>query len=130
MPKSHYAFIAFLCLGAFSPVAARTDVEADPVHYKLEFENDRVRVSRANFGPHEKMPSFFDPNSAVLVSLTDSEGLKLTFPDGKVTYTPPFRAGAAYWASAPQRQQQENAGDTRLEFIAIEPKGCKSRRCL
>jgi hypothetical protein len=70
------------------------------------------------------MPSFFDPKAAVIVSLSDSQGLKLTFPDGRSIVTAPWHAGAVYWASAPGRQQQENAGDTRLEFIAIEPKGC------
>ena len=29
-------------------------VKADPEHYKVDFENDRVRVLRVRFGPHEK----------------------------------------------------------------------------
>jgi hypothetical protein len=73
------------------------------------------------------MPSFFDAKDAVLVSLTDSKGLRLTYPDGRSIVTPPFEAGAVYWARAAGRIQQENAGDTRLEFIAIELKRCNQR---
>ena len=124
--KLYFGLVTCLYAASFSPIAAaQRDAEADPVHYKVEFENDCVYVSRASFGPHEKMPTFFDPNKAVLVSLTDGAGLKLTYPDGRVSYTPAFRAGAVYWAKEPARQLQENAGDTRLEFIAIEIKGCE-----
>ena len=125
MRKVLYGVVSSLCFTSIPSIAAaQTDVEVDPVHYRLEFENECVRVSRATFGPHDKMPSFFDAKPAVIVSLTDSPGLKLTFPDGSARYTSPFRAGAVYWAKTLSRQQQENAGDTRLEFLAIEPKGC------
>jgi len=125
MRKVLCGLVSSLYVASFCSVAAaQRDVEVDPVHYKVEFENNCVYVSRANFGPHEKMPSFFDPHNAVIVSLTDSEGLKLTYPDGRSIVTPPWRAGAVYWAGAPERQQQENPFDTRLEFIAIELKRC------
>jgi hypothetical protein len=127
MRKVLWGLLSSLLVASLSSIAAAQrilDVEADPVHYKVELENDCVYVSRANFGPHEKMPSFFDAKDAVLVSLTDSEGLKLTYPDGHVRYTSAFHAGAVYWARAAGRIQQENAGDTRLEFIAIELKRC------
>lgn len=29
-------------------------VKVDPKHYQVEFENDRVRVLRIRFGPHER----------------------------------------------------------------------------
>src|SRR5213593_3965245 len=72
------------------------------------------------------------PNLAIVVPIgrdddlviCDSAGLKIIFPDGRSIMTGPWRAGAVYWASAPGRQQQEDPFDTRLEFIAIEPKGC------
>jgi len=125
MRKVVCCLICSLFAVSFSPITVAQrilDVEADPVHYKLEFENDCVYVARANFGAHEGMPSFFDAHDAVLVSLTDSQGLKLTFPNGNVTYTGAFHAGAVYWARAGGRMQQENPGDTRVEFIVIEPK--------
>ena len=33
---------------------AADPVEVDPKHYKVEFENDRVRVLLINYGPREK----------------------------------------------------------------------------
>jgi hypothetical protein len=125
MRKVLYCLVSFLCVASLSSIAvAQRDFEVDPVHYKVEFENDCVYVARANFGPHEKMPSFFDAKPAVIVSLTDSQGLKLTYPDGRSRVTSAWRAGAVYWASATERIQQENVGDTRHEFIIIQPKGC------
>src|SRR5690349_13346408 len=31
-------------------------VKIDPKHYKVEFENDQVRVIRAQMGPHDSVP--------------------------------------------------------------------------
>ena len=128
MRKPFCGVLCCLYVASFSALAAEErilDVQADPVHYKVEFENNCVYVTRANFGPHEKMPGFFDAKDAVLVSLTDSGELKLNYPDGHSVVTPPWRAGAVFWAPAAGRIQQENPFDTRLEFIAIELRQCK-----
>jgi hypothetical protein len=127
MRKLLCGLVSSLCMASvLSTAAAKTQMEADPVHYKLEFENECVRVSRGTFGPHEKMPTFFDPQSAVLVFLTDSAGFSLTFPDGRQARTDRTIAGTVIWADKPERVRQENAGDSRLEFLVIEPKkGCK-----
>ena len=101
---------------------AQQDVEVDAVHHKLEFENDCVRVVRANFGPGEKS-AFFDAKDAVIVSLKGSQGFRLTFPDGRSIVTSPNSSGDVFWAPA-VRAQHENIGDTRVEFLVIEPKGC------
>src|SRR5437868_8030287 len=37
-----------------APVTKLDPVKVDPKHYKLEFENEHVRVLRIHFGPHEK----------------------------------------------------------------------------
>ena len=34
-------------------VFAQDAVKVDPQHYKVEFENDQVRVLRIHYGPHE-----------------------------------------------------------------------------
>ncbi len=36
------------------PVTKLDPVAVDPTHYKVEFENEFVRVLRVHFGPHEK----------------------------------------------------------------------------
>lgn len=101
------------------------DVAADPIHHKLEFENNCVRVVRATFGPGEKSAGFFDAKAVVIVSLTGSDGTKLNFPDGSSVTTPPTKPGQVYWAP-PGRIQPENIGKGRTEIIVIEPKGCSN----
>lgn len=103
--------------------AAQTDLEVDSAHHKLEFENNCVRVVRANFGPHEKSAALFDTKDAVIVELTGSAGFKLTLPDGSSITIPPRHTGRVSWARG-GRIQPENTSDTRVEYIAIEPKGC------
>lgn len=56
-------------------------VQIDPRHYKVEFENDRVRVVRIKYGPREKSLMHSHPES-VAVFLTDAHA-KFTYPDGR-----------------------------------------------
>jgi quercetin dioxygenase-like cupin family protein len=56
-------------------------VEVDPKHYKVEFENDRVRVVRIKYGPGEKSVMHSHPES-VAVFMTDAHA-KFTYPDGR-----------------------------------------------
>jgi quercetin dioxygenase-like cupin family protein len=56
-------------------------VKGDPKHYKVEFENDRVRVQRIKYGAGEKSVMHSHPES-IAVFLTDAHG-KFTYPDGK-----------------------------------------------
>ena len=124
MSRSQNRFVfAVATLGISTLSFAQQDVVADPAHHKLEFENNRVRVVRANFGPGEKATAPFDAKAVVIVNLTGSEGTKLTFPDGNSVITPPTKPGQVSWAPA-GRIQPENIGKTRNEFIVIEPKGC------
>ena len=55
-------------------------VAADPAHYKVEFENERVRVVRIKYGPGEKSVMHSHPD-LVAVFLTDCD-FKFTYPDG------------------------------------------------
>jgi quercetin dioxygenase-like cupin family protein len=45
-------------------------VQVDSKHYRIELENDDVRVLRVSFGPHEKSPMHSHPRG-LLVFLTD-----------------------------------------------------------
>ncbi len=56
-------------------------VKVDPKHYKVELENDRVRILRIRYGPKEKSVMHDHPAS-VLVQLTDLKA-RFTLPDGK-----------------------------------------------
>src|SRR5689334_12379174 len=56
-------------------------VKVDPKHYKVELENDRVRVVRITYGPREKSVMHGHP-AGLVVFLTDAH-YKFTYPDGK-----------------------------------------------
>src|SRR5712691_9321780 len=56
-------------------------VSVDPQHYKVELENEKVRVLRVTYGPGEKSEMHSHPDT-VAVCLTDVKA-QFTFPDGK-----------------------------------------------
>lgn len=93
-------------------------VKVDAKHYKVEFENDKVRVLRITYGPHEKSVMHYHPGS-VAVFLTDGQA-KFTTPDGK-TQDAPVKAGVAQWTEA-GKHLPENVGDKPFELILVELK--------
>src|SRR5260370_39546647 len=60
---------------------AEDPVKVDPRHYKVEFENERVRVLRIKYGPGEQSVMHSHPE-AIAVFLTDTNH-KFTYPDGR-----------------------------------------------
>jgi hypothetical protein len=69
-------------------------VEVDPKHYRVEFENDRVRVLRATYGPGER--SVMHAHRVMIsVSLT-ARDLKFTLPDGRTQHIL-GKAGEVVW---------------------------------
>lgn len=59
----------------------RDPVKLDPKHYKVELENEQMRVVRIKYRAHEKSPMHQHPRG-VVVFLTDAH-FKFTYPDGK-----------------------------------------------
>ena len=112
-------FVLFVIAAMTLPTRAQDPVKVDPKHYKVEFENDQVRVLRITYGPHEKSVMHEHPN-AVAVFLTNSEG-KFTFPDGK-TRDMAMKAGNAVFTPAGQHLP-ENIGDKPFELVLVELKG-------
>jgi quercetin dioxygenase-like cupin family protein len=104
-------------LGAGS-VLAENAVTADPDHYKVEFENDSVRVVRVKYGPGEKSV-MHDHDDYVVVYLTDVEG-KFTMPDGS-TEKATGKAGGADFRKA-HTHLPENTGTRPFEVILFEIK--------
>ena len=97
---------------------AQDAVKVDPKHYKVEFENDQVRVLRITYAPGEKGVMHSHPEGMV-VFLSNAKG-KFTYPDGK-TETNNFKKGFTSWVPA-TTHQGENAGDKPFELIQIEMK--------
>jgi quercetin dioxygenase-like cupin family protein len=93
-------------------------VKVDAKHYKVEFENESVRVLRISYAPGEKSVMHYHPN-AVAVYLTGGQ-TRMTTPDGK-SQEVPAKAGAVNWTSAGSHLPQ-NTGDKRFEVILVELK--------
>jgi len=96
-------------------------VRVDPARYKVDFENDRVRVVRLVFGPHERGVMVSHP-ARVLVTLTDVL-VKLVFQDGE-TDERGAPAGVAAWLEV-ETLQTENASNQPLEVVLVEPKSAQ-----
>lgn len=102
-----------------SGISFAQDAEkVDPKHYKVEFENDQVKVLRITYGPGEKS-KMHSHAEGVVVFLSDGKG-KFTFPDGK-TQEENFKSGVVIWTDA-ITHQPENTGDEPFEVIQIELK--------
>jgi len=110
---------AILIFGSFTQTALAQDAtKVDSTHYKVEFENDQVRVIRVSYGPGEKSV-MHEHAAGMLVFLTDVSG-KFTFPDG-TTEEITGNAGQASWAPA-AKHLWENTSDKAIEAILIEIK--------
>jgi quercetin dioxygenase-like cupin family protein len=107
-----------LCLAVFT-AKAQDPVKVDPKHYKVEFENEQVRVLRITYGPHEKSVMHSHP-PGVAIFLTDIHA-KFTFPDGK-SEVRDSKAGQTQWSAA-ETHLPENPGDKPFEVILVELKG-------
>lgn len=111
--------VPVLLLVAFVvPAGAQDPVKVDSKHYKVEFENDQVRVLRVTYGPHEKSVMHAHPAN-VAVFLTDGQG-RFTMPDGK-TQEVPIKAGTVQWDGG-GNHLPENTGDKPFELILVELK--------
>ncbi len=96
-------------------------VRIDPARYKVDFENDKVRVVRLGFGPREEGVMVEHP-PRVLATLTDVS-VKLAFQDGR-TDERGAPAGVAAWLEG-ETLQTENASDQPLEVVLVEPKSAR-----
>jgi len=94
---------------------------ADPVHYKLELENQWARVIHEHMPPHEgvKMHTHPDPGG-VVVSLT-YQNLRQTQADGSVRVLTDGKPGRVSWATG-RTHRGDNLMDTDYDYIEVEPK--------
>jgi hypothetical protein len=91
---------------------------ADPEHWRLEFENERVRVTRAKVEPREVERMHQHSLPAVVVYLTDQD-IQRTLPDG-TTAKVHINAGVR-WVE-PNAHRVENLADKPFELIRIDLK--------
>ena len=122
-PSSKLVREVWVELKAAPPAKALTldAVRIDPARYKIDFENDKVRVVRLGFGRREKGVMVEHP-PRVLATLSDVT-VKLVFQDGR-TDERGAPAGVAAWLEG-ETLQTENASDQPLEVVLVEPKSTR-----
>jgi len=110
-------FSALFVLAFAVPAAMAQDpTKVDAKHYKVEFQNSRVRIVRAHYGPHEKSVMHSHPD---LVAIFQTDGrVKFTYPNGK-TEERDMKAGQALWTPA-TRHLPENLTGNDMEVILVE----------
>lgn len=94
-------------------------IKVDPKHYKLEFENDRIRVLRISYGPHEKSVMHGHP-PFVVVMLSDLD-FRLKLPYGRMQDML-GKAGQVLPFEEAQEHLPENLSDKSFEAVLIELK--------
>ena len=119
MKQALFLVPALSLLALVPPAVAQDAVKVDSKHYKVEFENDQVRVLRITYGPHEKSVMHEHPAN-VAVFLTDGKAT-FTLPDGK-TQDVPIKAGTTQWDGG-GKHLPENTGDKPFELVVVELKG-------
>jgi quercetin dioxygenase-like cupin family protein len=113
---------AAVCFFTTALATAQDPVKVDPKHYKVESENEQVRVLRIHYGPHEKSVMHSHPN-AVVVYLTDGT-IRMHMPDGK-SQDLNGKMGQALYTPAGVHNP-ENIGDAPFEAVLVEMKGAKA----
>jgi quercetin dioxygenase-like cupin family protein len=97
--------------------SALDPIKVDPKRYKVELENDQVRVFRVRYEPHDQGVTHEHTLNRVVTFITDGN-MKVTTPDGesKILKTP---AGDVTWGG-PARHIEENLSDQPFEVVVVE----------
>ena len=119
MNKKIFVCVSFLAATFLASTTLGEDaVKADPQHYTVEFENDKVRIIRIKYGPGEKSVMHTHGTN---VSVLLSEGtIRMNLPDGTFEDMS-SEVGVATWSDN-EEHLPENLGDGPLEVVLIELK--------
>lgn len=90
-----------------------------PNNYKVEFENDEVRVVRITYAPGEESGMHEHP-AGIVVNLATGN-IQFTLPDGTSPPTEPAEAGSSFWSPAGMHAAK-NVGNEPFEALLIEVK--------
>ncbi len=109
-------FVAVMMVLCAPLARAQDPVKIDPAHYKVELENDRVRVIHVTVEPNGKL-EVNELNDAVIVPLRDYEStLKMANGETKLERV----AGKPGWVPAGRREVE--AGSRGVDALLIEIK--------
>ena len=118
-----FVLTLFVLALAVPSVLAQDPTKVDSKHYKVEFENSKVRILRVHYGPHEKSVMHRHPDT---IAIFPNDGkVKFTYPGGK-TEEREMKAGQTLFTPA-VRHLPENLTDKDMEVILVELKTPKSK---
>jgi len=136
--KHAMPFIRFLATALLLAVSAlaQDPVKVAPQAYKLDFENDWVKVLRVHYAAKEKIPEHDHPaTAAAFVYLNDSDPVifkHVGLSYGAITRPATKARGFRLWYAVKETHEVENTGDTPSDFVRIEfktePVNAKSLR--
>jgi quercetin dioxygenase-like cupin family protein len=99
----------------------------DPEHYRLEFENEYVRVIRCRIPARDKVKMHNHPLGSVIIFMTD-QNLHQTLENG-TTEEARNKSGHVLWANGSQsRHMGENVTDQLYEYIRVDIKAAVPKR--
>ena len=101
------------------PAPGQDATHADPRHYRIAAENDKVRVLRATYKPGETSVMHGHP-AFVAVMLTSGK-MRFSFPDG-TSQEISAKAGEVMALPHAQEHLLENIGAETVEVILLELK--------
>ncbi len=115
------ALMAGLLVGA---AAAQDAIKVAPQAYKLEFENEWVKVTRVHYGPHEKLPEHsHTENASAYVYLNDSGPIifkHVNLPYGNVTRKETKTGSFRLYKGLKELHAVENPTATPSDFMRVE----------
>ena len=119
MEKFKFLFKIILFI-LFIPVvsSAQDAAKVDPKHYKVELDNEKVRILRINYNPGDESV-MHSHAEGVAVFLTDHKA-EMKTADGK-SFNMAGKKGDVLWVDQSEHQPK-NVGDSPFELVQIELK--------
>lgn len=119
---------SFVIIALAGLSAAQDPLVVAPQAYKLQFENDWVRVVRVHYAPLVKLPAHDHPKrQAIFIYLNDGGPVRFKHVEGVsgdyAATRPPTKAGAYRLAGIqPENHIVENLSDLPNDFLQVEMK--------
>jgi hypothetical protein len=102
---------------------SRDALQVDPQHYRLEFENEKMRVLRLTLKTNEAAP-MHDDADALVVCLKECH-VRFTLPNGR-SEDVHMETGATRWIFG-DRRSEKNLGTKPVEMLFIETRNPNAR---
>ena len=115
------AVSTFLCLLAVNAIA-QDPLQLLPNAYKLEFENEWVKIVRVHYAPHEKLPAHeHTPTASAYVYLSDGGPVVFNHKEYYAVTRPATKAGSfRVYKGLQEHHEVENQSDLPSDFLRVE----------